>query len=144
MGKFSSLFCNTIHRQILHILMKHFENRIWVVYNIKVHYVQVTEPCSIYLPKKMEIRRSYMRSHRLYKTWKPWLVNPHPITQVVVASLLIKVNIWYLIYKILVKLPSWLHSQVSRDISYVALSYKSWRLHLHLFLIVLPYWVIYQ
>ena len=36
------------------------------MYNIKVHYVQVTEPCSVYLPRKMEIRRSYMRSNRLY------------------------------------------------------------------------------
>ena len=36
------------------------------MYNIKVHYVQVTEPCSVYLPNKIEIRRSYMRSNRLY------------------------------------------------------------------------------
>ena len=36
------------------------------MYNIKVHYVQVTEPCSEYLPRKIEIRRSYMRFNRLY------------------------------------------------------------------------------
>ena len=65
-GKFSSLFCNTIYRQILHILMKNSENRIWVMYNIKVHYVQVTEPCSVYLPRKTKICRSFMRSNRLY------------------------------------------------------------------------------
>ena len=65
-GKFSSLFCNTIYRQMLHILMKNSENRIWVMYNIKVHYVKVTEPCSVYLPRKIEICRSYMRSNRLY------------------------------------------------------------------------------
>ena len=59
-GKFSSLFWNTIYRQIWHILMKNPENRIWVMYNIKVHYVQVTWPCSVYLPRKIEIRRSYM------------------------------------------------------------------------------------
>ena len=65
-GKFSSLFCNTIYGQILHILMKNSENRIWVMYNIKVHYVQVTEPCSVYLLIKIEIRRSFMHSNRLY------------------------------------------------------------------------------
>ena len=65
-GIFSSLFCNTIYRQILHILMKNSEYRIWVMYNIKVHYVQVSEPCSVYLPRKIEICRSYMRSNRLY------------------------------------------------------------------------------
>ena len=36
------------------------------MYNIKVHFVQVTEPCSVNLPRKIEIRRSYMRSYRLY------------------------------------------------------------------------------
>ena len=36
------------------------------MYNIKVHYVQVSEPCSVYLPRKIEICRSYMRSNRLY------------------------------------------------------------------------------
>ena len=36
------------------------------MYNIKVHYVKVTEPCSVYLPRKIEICRSYMRSNRLY------------------------------------------------------------------------------
>ena len=36
------------------------------MYKIKVHYVHVTEPCSVYLPRKIEIRRSYMRSNRLY------------------------------------------------------------------------------
>ena len=36
------------------------------MYNIKVHYVQVSEPCSVYLPRKNGICRSYMRSNRLY------------------------------------------------------------------------------
>ena len=36
------------------------------MYNIKVHYVKITEPCSVYLPRKIEICRSYMRSNRLY------------------------------------------------------------------------------
>ena len=36
------------------------------MYNIKIHYMQVTEPCSVYIPRKIEIRRSYMRSNRLY------------------------------------------------------------------------------
>ena len=75
-GIFSSLFCNTIYRQILHILMKNSENRIWVMYNIKVHYVQVSEPCSVYLPRKIEICRSYMRSNRMvWYIWPPNEVN---------------------------------------------------------------------
>ena len=56
----------TLYWQIFHIFMKNSENRIWVMYNIKVQCVQVTESCSVYLPRKIEIRRSYMRSNRLY------------------------------------------------------------------------------
>ena len=55
----------------LHIFMK----KVWKSHTSYVQYkgslyANFTEPCSVYIPRKLEIRRSYMSSNILYKSFK--------------------------------------------------------------------------